>query len=156
MIVQFIHLILLCYGCSEYAGYYAKMPYLAAIIWLLCSFLMLYLWLPNYTEKIIESCKIPPFNKTYNKFCFIIVVWICIFFVFVNPLSILSGTCFANSSFLTLMLAMILYLIFLKPFMYSLYQTMKPILAEEQTQEDFLRARQTVPIIFFPPIYCER
>lgn len=152
MIVQFIHLILLCYCCSEFAGYYAKMPHLAAAIWVLCSFLILNLWLPNYTENTIKSCRIPPFFKTYNKFCFFIVFWICLFFVFVNPLSILSGTSFANSSFLTLILAMVLYLIFLKPFMNSLYQTMKPILSEEETQEDFLRARQTVPIIFFPPI----
>ena len=152
MIVQFIHLIFLCYCCSEFAGYIAEMPILAATLWVTLSFLIVYLWLPNFTENRIKQGKVPAFFKTYNLFCFLIVAWICILFTFVNPLSILSGTFLEKSSSLTLFLAMILYLLFLKPFMKSLYEMLKPILPEEETLEDFYRARLTVPIIFFPPV----
>ena len=152
MIIQFIHLILLCYGCSEFAGYYAKMPYTAIALWLTITFLILNFWLPSYTEKLTQKNIIPSFLKTYNLFTFFIVIWISLLFIFVNPLSVLKNSIFAKSEALTILLAMFLYLLLLKPFMNSLYEMLKPILAEEETQEDFLRARQTVPIIFFPPV----
>ena len=152
MIVQFIHLILLCYGCSEFTGYCSEMPLTAAALWITFSFLILYHWLPSYTESKIRQNKVPPFFKTYNLFCFLIVAWICLFFTFVNPLSVFSGTFLGKSSALTLIVAMFLYLLFLKSFMASLYEMLKPILPEEETLDDFYRARLTVPIIFFPPV----
>lgn len=152
MIVQFIHLILLCYGCSEFAGYYAKMPNTAFALWLTFSFLIIYYWLPSHTEKQTKNDIIPSFIKTYNIYTIFIVAWICLFFVFVNPLSALKDTFLAKSETLTIVIAMFLYLILLKPFMSSLYEMLKPVLAEKETLEDFLRARQTVPIIFFPPV----
>ena len=152
MIVQFIHLILLCYGCSEFAGYYAKMPNTAFALWLTFSFLIIYYWLPSYTEKQTKKDIIPSFINTYNIYTIFIVAWICLFFVFVNPLSTLKDTFLAKSETLTIVIAMFLYLILLKPFMSSLYEMLKPVLAEKETLEDFLRARQTVPIIFFPPV----
>ncbi len=152
MIVQFIHLLLPCYGCSELARYTADMPITAATFWIMFSFLIVYFWLPNYAENKIKSKTVPPFFKTYNKFCFFIVAWICLFFYFANPLSFLAGTFLAKSSSLTLLIAMFLYLMFLKPFMTALYEMLKPILPEEERLEDFYRARLTVPIIFFPPV----
>ncbi len=152
MIVQFIHLILLCYVCSEYAGYASKMPFFCLAIWFFISFLILFHWLPSYTQKIINGKKLPGFFKTYNIFCFIIVFWVSMLFVFVNPLSFLSKTALGNSSALTISFSMFLYLLFLKPFMLALYEMLTPILPDEETAEDFLRARQTVPIIFFPPV----
>ena len=153
MIPQFIHLILLCYGCGEFSGYYSGMPYTAVTLWLFISFLILYVWLPAYREKVIENGKIPGFFKIYNIFCLIIVFWISVFFIFVNPSSAFTGTVLSNfPTTLNIFLAMILYLILLKPFMYSIYEIMQPLLSEEETPEDFFRARLTVPIIFFPPV----
>ncbi|MBQ2591672.1 MAG: hypothetical protein II567_00145, partial [Candidatus Riflebacteria bacterium] len=65
MIVQFIHLILLCYGCSEFAGYCSNMPHTAAALWLFITLLILYVWLPACSEKINEIGKIPGFFKIY-------------------------------------------------------------------------------------------
>lgn len=152
MIVQFIHLILLCYGCTEFAGYYSKMPHTSAALWVFLSFLILFWGLPFLKERVIKSGKIPRFFKTYNIFCFVIVIWISLFFCFVNPVSAFSDTKLADFSTLNIGLGMILYLLFLKPFMVTLYEMMRPVLAEEQTCDDFLRARLTVPIIFFPPV----
>lgn len=152
MILQFIHLILLCYICCDFAGYYAQMPHAAAAIWLTLSFITLYFLLPNHTEKTVKSSRIPPFFKTYNIYCFIIVIWVGFFFVFVNPLSALANTCLAKSTSLTIFIAMVLYLLFIKPFMSSLYEMLKPVLPEDETQNDFIRARLTAPIIFFPPV----
>ena len=153
MIAQFIHLILLCYGCGEFSGYYSKMPHTAAALWLFFSLLILYVWLPAYREKVIESGRIPSFFKVYNIFCFIIVIWICLFFIFADPVSALKGSIFAKySTSMNIILGMILYLLLLKPFMCILYDVLKPLLAEEETLEDFYRARLTVPIIFFPPV----
>ena len=58
----------------------------------------------------------------------------------------------AKFSSLNIFLSMIIYLLLLKPFMFSLYEMLQSILPDEETKEDFLRARQTVAIIFFPPI----
>ena len=153
MIAQFIHLILLCYGCGEFAGYCSNMPHTAAALWLFFSLLILFVWLPAYREKIYETGKIPGFFKLYNIFCFIIVCWISVFFIFVNPISAFNGTILADySTTLNIVLAMFLYLLLLKPFMLAIYDIMQPLLSEEETKEDFYRARLTVPIIFFPPV----
>ena len=153
MIAQFIHLILLCYGCSDLAGYSSNMPNTAAALWLFFTLLILGAWLPAYREKIYETGKIPGFFKLYNIFCFIIVAWISVFFIFVNPISIFNGTKLADySTTFNIILAMFMYLILLKPFMLTIYDIMQPLLSEEETKEDFYRARLTVPIIFFPPV----
>ena len=153
MIVQFIHLILLCYGCSEFAGYCSNMPHTAAAIWLFITLLILYVWLPACSEKLSETGKIPGFFKIYNIFCFIIVGWICVFFIFVNPISAFKETLLSDFSVtLNIVLAMFLYLLLLKPFMLTIYDIMQPLLSEEESKEDFYRARLTVPIIFFPPV----
>ncbi|MBR4328647.1 MAG: hypothetical protein IKP71_02245 [Candidatus Riflebacteria bacterium] len=61
MIVQFIHLILLCYGCGEFAGYYSNMPHTAAALWLFFTLLILCVWLPAYREKYMKLVKYPVF-----------------------------------------------------------------------------------------------
>lgn len=152
MIAQFIHLIILCCACFELAGSAAKIPITSFFIWLFISLLIVYYWLPKQTDKIINSGEIPSFNKTYNKYCLIMIVIISSLFIFVNPISFFPKSYFTNSSSLTLISIMILYLVLLRPFMFSLYEMLIPVLSEEETKEDFLRARQTVPIIFFPPI----
>lgn len=162
MIIQFIHLILLCYGVTDFAGVAAGMPHLAAGVWLFLSMLMICWWLPAYTDSNIKNHRVPKFFKTYNIFCFIIVVWISVFFAFVDPLSTVNtDTGLAASEYIlqikklnsvSISIGMLLYLILLKPCMISLYSMLKPILAEEQTGADFFRARLTVPIIFFPPV----
>ena len=145
MIVQFIHLILLCYGCGEFAGYCSNMPHTAAAVWLFISLLILYVWLPAYREKIYETGKIPGFFRVYNIFCLIIVLWISAFFVFVNPISAFNGTMLADySTTLNILLAMFLYLLLLKPFMLTIYDTMQPLLSEEETKEDFYNIMEGV------------
>lgn len=152
MIVQFIHLILLCCGCTEFAGYAAQMPYTALAIWLFFTFFIIYYALPTYTQHIINRNRLPVFFKTYNIFCIIIVIWISLLFVFVNPIAMFINDDLAKFSSLNIFLSMIIYLLLLKPFMFSLYEMLQSILPDEETKEDFLRARQTVAIIFFPPI----
>lgn len=162
MIIQFIHLILLCYGVTDLAGTAAGMPHLAAAIWLFLSMLILWWWLPAYTDFQIRNSHVPSFFKAYNTFCLIIVGWITVFFATVDPLSSLNADSCANPpncilqekslSFGAIVLGLILYLIFLRAFMCSLYAMLKPILTEDQTESDFFRARLTVPIIFFPPV----
>ncbi len=162
MIIQFIHLILLCYGVTDLAGVAAPMPNLAATVWLFLSMLMLWWWLPSYTEHSIRSNRVPSFFKAYNKFCLIIVCWISVFFATVDPLSsikadfgVIAPDCMLQDNslgFVSILLGLILYLILLRPFMWSLYSMLKPVLVENQTEADFFRARLTVPIIFFPPV----
>ena len=147
MIVQFIHLILLCYGCGEFAGYYSNMPHTAAALWLFFTLLILCVWLPAYREKIYETGKIPGFFKLYNAFCFIIVAWISVFFVFVNPISAFTGTLLADySTTFNIVLAMFMYLILLKPFMLTIYDIMQPLLSEEETKEDFSKIMMERPL----------
>lgn len=162
MVPQFIHLIFLCYGCTEFAGYIACMPVTSAFLWLFISMLILLFWLPKKTEALVTLGRTPSFFKTYNILCFIIVAWIVLFFVTVNPLAFspslfsflpfLEFSIISSSSALAIGLAMVLYFFFLKHFMLSFYRVMKPALSQEETQYDFLRARLAVPIMFFPPV----
>ena len=148
MILQFIHLIVLCFGVTDLAGYDADMPLTGALIWLFGTLLILLRLLPAYTESVITSNRIPSFFKTYNVFCFIIAIWISLLFISSDPIGKLG----INSSALPIGIGMIMYLIMLRPFMIALYEMLRPVLAEEQSLSDFLRARYCVPIIFFPPI----
>ena len=155
MLTQFIHLILLCYGATDGAGSLYGYPITGCIVWLLLSVLIVARLLPAYTNTRLAKKVVPPFFKTYNIFCFIIVTWIFLFFAVVNPVSYLPD--FFSKTFpetTALLLAASLYMIFLKFFMASLYELLKPVLDERQEESDFLRARQTVAIIFFPPVIC--
>lgn len=146
MLIQFLHLILLCYGVTDFAGYFSVMPHFFMCLWLFVSVLILFRWLPNYGERYIKAGRVPSFFKTYNCFCFIIAVWISLLFIFGNPVGFLS------LDFCSLVLGTVLYLIFLKRFMSYLYLMLRPVLADEQTEKDFLRARMAAPMIFFPPV----
>lgn len=152
MISIFIHLLALTYITVSFAGELSFFPVTFMVLWMFMTLVGITYWLPQYTDKLIAKNKFE-FIETQSKYQWIIVIWILLLQTVSDPVKLV----FPNYAeyfpqILPLLVSTMLYIFLAKPVFYEFYRLFKPILDEKQTANDFLRARLTVPILFFPPV----
>ena len=154
MLSIFFHLLLLGYATVHFEGYMAKMPLTALILWLFISVCLVFKLWPDYVDKSIKSDSVPSFMRTQSNFQWLMVSWIIALQAFSAPAtSFMPQLHKTFPQSLPMAISIIAYVTFYKLASGDMYRLFKPILSVRQTASEFFRARMTIPILFFPPMF---
>lgn len=152
MISDFLHLLFLVYITAAFAGKYAFLPITFAVFWAFVTFVAVFMHFYAPISREAQKDE-PDFFKENLKGRWLIALWVALLQVFSNPSRLLLGTLYkALPQTLPVFFSAILYFLLSRPVFYGLYNRLKSIISPEETAKDFLRARLTLPILFFPPI----
>lgn len=153
MISIFLHLLVLGFATVHFRGYYAAFPLTALIVWTFASLVLIYRTIPDKVDDYVFKYRVPSFIKTQSLWQWAIVIWILTLQAFADPLSLVFPGWFDESAqFAPMLLSVIVYVIIAKLVLKDIYRLFKPILNENQTADDFFRARMTIPMLFLPPM----
>lgn len=153
MISIFLHLLLLGYGTVHFRGYLAEFPLTAMVLWVMVSMALMIRTIPDMVDKNRLEGRIPSFLRVQEIWQWSIVIWIVLLHAFADPLGMLiPGYVERAPQLLPMLFSTFLYIVGARPVLFEIFRLFRPILDENQTVEDFFRARMTVPILFFPPM----
>lgn len=152
MLSAFLPLILLGYGTVQFEGAFNRLPLTAFLIWSYFSVVLFQWYLPRLAVKWRREYYLPTFMLTQNVFQSVTVAWILALQILVSPARYMPSIYSLFPQAFPMLLSGILYVGIFRITRRSMHSILQPILDPEQTNEDYFRARMSLPILFFPPM----
>lgn len=152
MISIFLHLLVLAYGTVNLAGTALFMPLASIGIWFFVTFAVLVHLLPAYVDDCRNRLYFPSFMRVNSAAQWLVTGWIILLHAVASPVSLAFPKLEILSQTIPMVVSLLLYVGIARVVYFEVYRLFWGILDENQSSNDFFRARMTIPILFFPPI----